>query len=65
MKDLSTILFIAIVSICVIGGVISRTFYGPDNAIEELAEDIIEQETGIHLDLSPSTPEDDFDLSKV
>lgn len=57
MKDVSIILFVAIVSICVIGGIISRTFYGPDNAIEEFAEDIIERETGINLDLSPSTPE--------
>lgn len=68
MKDVSIVLFVAIISICVIGGVISRTFYGPDNYIEEFAEDVIQKQTGINLDLSPSTPEidiDDFDLSKV
>ena len=31
--------------------------YPQDNAIEELVEDMIQQETGLDLDLSPTTPE--------
>ena len=31
--------------------------YTPDNPAEELLEDIIEKETGVELDLSPSSPE--------
>lgn len=31
--------------------------YPPDNAFEEISEDIIRSETGIDTDLSPSTPE--------
>ena len=29
----------------------------PDNVIEEAIEDVINERTGIHLDISPQTPE--------
>lgn len=32
---------------------------GPDNPIEEVAEDFIEDAIGIEIDLSPGTPEND------
>lgn len=32
--------------------------YVPDNPLEEIAESVIEKETGINIDLTPKTPED-------
>ncbi len=46
-----------LVAAAVIGGIGSQFFLGPDNIIEEAAEKIIEQKTGIALDLSPSLQE--------
>lgn len=34
-----------------------NSWYPPDNFIEEIGEQIIEQETTLDLDLSPNTPE--------
>jgi len=33
--------------------------YRQDNALEELAEEFIAEETGLDVDLSPGTPEED------
>ena len=46
-----------IIGVCVIIGVGSR-FYGPfkgsaDNIVEQAAEEIIKEETGFNIDLSP------------
>lgn len=46
-----------ILILVVIIGLGSVYFYGDDNAVEEISEEIIKQETGIHIDLTPSTPE--------
>ena len=32
-------------------------FLGNDNSIEEISEEIIKQETGLDIDLSPNAPE--------
>ena len=37
----------------------------PDNQIEELAEYVIKKQTGIDIDLSPDTPDKDFNLGKL
>ncbi len=34
-----------------------NSHYPPDNIIEEIGEQIIENETGMDLDLSPNSPE--------
>lgn len=57
MRDAGLIVLIVVISLCVIGGVASKHFLGPDNPVEETAEDIIRDQTGLDIDLSPSTPE--------
>ena len=47
-----------IVVVCIIAttiGIISIKYLGNDNPIEEAAEQIIESETGLDIDLSPET----------
>lgn len=34
--------------------------YQPDNLVEEIVEEAIKAETGVDVDLSPSTPEKGF-----
>jgi hypothetical protein len=53
--NLIVLLVILIVSIILISG--SIYFYGPDKFIEEKAEEIIKEHTGMDIDLTPSTPE--------
>lgn len=62
MKDVGLSILVAIVVICTIGGLASRCWWKDDNAIEEIAEEIIEKETGVAIDLSPATPENPPDL---
>ncbi len=56
MNFLSKYKFMIII-LAVIIGLTSVYFYGDDNAIEELSEEIIKTETGIDIDLTPSSPE--------
>ena len=53
MYELGTIIIVTVVSICIAAGLLSRIWLGPDNIVEQEAEKIIEEETGIHIDLSP------------
>lgn len=59
IKDMFTNLFkdnwkkIAVIVSAVVIGLGSISFLGKDNAIEQKAEKIIENETGIVIDLSP------------
>lgn len=60
MKELlKTILFSKyfIIVITIIIGLLSAYFWYQDNPIEETSEIIIEEQTGINVDLTPSTPE--------
>lgn len=57
LYDAGFVIFIIIVAVCAIGGIISDRYLGDDNQIEEAAEAIIKEETGVNIDLSPSTPE--------
>lgn len=36
---------------------LSVVLFGPDNAVEEYAERMFEDSTGISIDVTPSTPE--------
>lgn len=38
-------------------GVLSFYFWGSDNPVEEACEEIIKEETGVDIDLTPGTPE--------
>lgn len=53
----SLIIISIVVGICLIGGLASTLFLGDDNPIEEVAEQVIEKETGQDVDLTPSSPE--------
>jgi hypothetical protein len=46
-----------IVFLVAVIGACSIYFLGNDNPIEEISEEIIKQETGLDIDLSPNTPE--------
>ncbi len=48
---------IFIVIIIALLGLISSYFLGDDNKIEQISEEIIKQNTGIEIDLSPNSPE--------
>jgi len=51
----------AIIGASLIVGVFSSQYFGNDNPIEEYAEQIIEQQSGINVDLSPNSPEQHAD----
>lgn len=55
--DVSLIIIGILVGICVLGGITSTIWLGPDNPVEEVAEKIIEDETGLKVDLTPETRE--------
>lgn len=60
MKELlKTIIFSRyfIILAAIIIGLLSAYFWYQDNPIEETSEIIIEEQTGINIDLTPSTPE--------
>lgn len=57
LKDASLLILITIVTVCIIVGSVSSIVWKNDNPIEEVAEDIIKEETGLDIDLSPSSPE--------
>jgi hypothetical protein len=60
MKELlKTIIFsrFFIVAAAVIIGLLSAYFWYQDNPVEEISEEIIREEIGINLDLTPKSPE--------
>ena len=58
LNDVSLIVIGIIVGLCALGGYVSSLYMGEDDAfIEEISEDIIENYTGISVDLTPSSPE--------
>lgn len=46
-----------IVLLVILIGIGSNYFLNDDNVIEEIAEKVIEEETGINIDLTPESPE--------
>ena len=57
LYDCGTSIFIFIVVVGLMGFLSSRIL-GDDNPIEEFTEEIIEQETGIEIDLSPKSAQE-------
>ena len=55
MDKLMSVLLI--VSGAIIIGVLSAVYFGDDNPIEEIAEEIIKAQSGIEIDLTPASPE--------
>lgn len=64
LNDLSLVIIGAIVGTCVLVGVVSRYFLPDDNILEECAEEVIKEYTGVDIDLSPSTPEDNKNVKQ-
>jgi len=56
LYDGALTIILILVGVAVVGAM-SQHFMWSDNPIEEASEDIIEQKTGLDVDLSPSTPE--------
>lgn len=56
LKKLFTPKFFIIAGI-VLAVLVSAHFFGHDNQIEEFLEEILERETGIDIDLTPSSRE--------
>lgn len=52
LYDGGLIVFIVVIIACIVGGS-SYYFLGPDNPIEEAAEDVIKVETGATVNLNP------------
>lgn len=62
MKELlKTIIFSKyfVVLAAIIIGLLSAYFWYDDNPIEEAAEEIIKYKTGVDVDLTPQTPEEE------
>lgn len=57
MYDAGIIIIVSIMIMAFIIGVGSTKFLGPDNFIEEIAEDVIKAETGLSVDLTPTPPD--------
>jgi hypothetical protein len=43
-----------IISICIIVSAVSIKYMGANNPVEKVAEEVIQEETGIKLDLTPT-----------
>lgn len=56
-RDAGITILIIIVAVCAIGGFVSSKWLGDDNPVEEFSEDVIKMETGVSIDLTPSSPE--------
>ena len=51
------IIKVIVVILVIIVGISSAYFLGDDNPIEEIAEEVIQEETGVNIDLTPNSPE--------
>ena len=52
------LIIIAMILITIIGSGCSLKDYPQDNIVEEKVEDLIQEETGLDIDLSPFSPEE-------
>lgn len=53
LYDAGTVTIVVVLVATVLFGLVSQFFYGNDNAFEQAAEQVIEKETGMKIDLSP------------
>ena len=49
------IIMIVIVAVVAIAGIVSVKYLGPDNPVEKVAEEIIKDETGVDINLTPTS----------
>lgn len=56
MKLLTKYKYMILILVVIIG-LASVYFYGDDNAVEEISEEILKEETGIDIDLTPASLE--------
>lgn len=56
MKLLAKYKYMILILVVIIG-LSSVYFYGDDNAVEEISEEILKEETGIDIDLTPASLE--------
>lgn len=57
MYDGGIIIAGVVIALAFLVGYISKQYFGDDNIVEEVAEKVIEAETGFDLDLTPKTKE--------
>lgn len=57
LHDFSIVILIVIVFSAAIIGITSSHYLGEDNVVEEVAEEIINKEIGLSIDLTPSSKE--------
>ena len=50
----SHLMMIVIVAVVAIVGIVSVKFLGPDNPVEKVAEQVITEETGLNVNLTPN-----------
>lgn len=55
LYDLTIPIILIVVGISAVVGYFSTKFLGPDNPVEQIAEEVIDAETGIKVDLSPES----------
>ncbi len=57
LYEVATVVIVTIVGLSILVGIGSKFFLGDDNVVEEVAEQIIDDKTGIDIDLTPSSKE--------
>lgn len=57
LREVGSLVVFGLVAVLAIVGFASGYWLGHDNAIEEIAEDVIEKQIGVDVDLSPGSPE--------
>jgi len=63
---MAKVIGIILVIATIVTGIASRfIFKKTDNPVEEIAEEIIENETGYSIDLSPDTPDKESESEEV
>ncbi len=50
---------VGILVVALVAGYVSSRFLGEDNPVEEAAEEVIESQTGVDIDLSPKSKEEE------
>lgn len=53
--ELSLLIFLGIGLLCFLTGLLSVKYLGSDNKIETVAEEVLQEETGVKVDLSPDS----------
>ncbi len=52
-----SLLVVGILVLAIVAGYVSSRFLGQDNPVEEAAEEVIESQIGLDIDLSPDSEE--------